>query len=642
MHAWLFCDVVLQQHKRRFVCHGPIVLLLSSPVPNYHEQSTAKKFKSPAATIITIVTASCIFIMLGAHLTIIYVQASETGQTALAEAVLHGSESCVTMLINSGANKDLPNNSGCTPLELAGTGICKDSNKMLEILLEAGATVPTMSKMQLLGFTPEAMAMLRPKANADESGSSSTAMAPLPRLETPSTVHEPPVESYRIVDWSHASGSQQESGRSQEQRMANGDISNRHSGGISTPIAQREPSQPFQKSIQEWKIKFDDLELTELIGRGSFGKVHAATWHEADVAVKMFDIPTGAASSNAVAAFTNVLCGKIDAEIALLASLRHPNVVAFLGAVESPPCVVTELCENGSLYDIIARVREDPSEHDFPWPRRMKISLDIAVGMAHLHAKKILHRDLKSPNILLTNDWTAKISDLGLSKLVEEANNATGTIAGNSTAGGPANPRWLAPEVVAGGKADGKSDVYSMGVIMYELITCYLPWQHVANPFMIIVALNRGESLPLPADLSSLPGTPAGQPGFVPYLSLMKKCLSHRPSERPTFKEIAREMKKVIALQPDRGSMSSKKDSLDGDADVGSNSTGVSGSGGQNSVTNCVICLSKPAVAALLHRGERVVAHKCCCETCAEKLLSEGIRCPICRHTVDEIIVHVY
>ena len=102
---------------------------------------------------------------------------------------------------------------------------------------------------------------------------------------------------------------------------------------------------------------------------------------------------------------------------------------------------------------------------------------DIAAGMAHLHSRSppLLHRDLRSPNILVDSSWRAKIADLGLSKIAEEAMAASSTLV-------QVNPRWAAPEIVAKGNPPTfASDVYSFGVVLWELLTWDLPWGSSAN-----------------------------------------------------------------------------------------------------------------------------------------------------------------
>jgi serine/threonine protein kinase len=210
-------------------------------------------------------------------------------------------------------------------------------------------------------------------------------------------------------------------------------------------------------------------------------QVHAAQWREVDVAVKVFKLP----AAEEAAAFTQQLESKIQAEAGLLASLRHPHIVTFMGICKAPPCIITELCSNGSLLDVVKRARASPAlAAELTWPRRLRMALDAATGMLYLHALSppLIHRDLKSPNLLVDVHWRVKIADLGMSKVLEEATAATGSC---NTAGAPDNPRWLAPEVLEGRRPTAASDVFSFAVVLWEMLTWELPWAGVTNTFAV-------------------------------------------------------------------------------------------------------------------------------------------------------------
>ena len=110
-------------------------------------------------------------------------------------------------------------------------------------------------------------------------------------------------------------------------------------------------------------------------------------------------------------------------EVVLMRTLRHPNIVLFMGLVMDPVCLVTEYCHNGNLFDLLHDTIDDDEDSEnyavkIPWPRRIRIALDVARGMNFLHTSTpvIIHRDLKSLNILVDEKWTAKVSDFGLSR----------------------------------------------------------------------------------------------------------------------------------------------------------------------------------------------------------------------------------
>ncbi|KAJ6682871.1 SERINE/THREONINE-PROTEIN KINASE EDR1 [Salix koriyanagi] len=133
-----------------------------------------------------------------------------------------------------------------------------------------------------------------------------------------------------------------------------------------------------------------------------------------------------------------------------------------MGAVTRPPnlSIITEFLPRGSLYRILHRPQSQIDEK-----RRIKMALDVARGMNCLHASSptIVHRDLKSPNLLVDQNWTVKVADFGLSRLKHNT-----FLSSKSTAG---TPEWMAPEVLRNEPSNEKCDVYSFGVILWELAT---------------------------------------------------------------------------------------------------------------------------------------------------------------------------
>ena len=140
-----------------------------------------------------------------------------------------------------------------------------------------------------------------------------------------------------------------------------------------------------------------------------------------------------------------------------MGNIRHPNIVLFLGACIKPPklCIVLEFCENGSLWSLLHY-----SKTDLPWKIRKRIAIDIsrAVNYLHLLAPQILHRDIKSLNVLLDHKYSAKLADFGWARIKETS--MTGKIG---------TYQWMAPEVISCNAYTEKADVYSFGIVMWEL-----------------------------------------------------------------------------------------------------------------------------------------------------------------------------
>ncbi|CAN6467949.1 unnamed protein product [Victoria cruziana] len=210
----------------------------------------------------------------------------------------------------------------------------------------------------------------------------------------------------------------------------------------------------------DYEILWEDLIIGEQIGQGSCGSVYHALWYGSDVAVKVF----------AKQEYSEEVIESFRQEVSLMKRLRHPNVLLFMGAVTSPErlCIVTEFLPRGSLFRLLQR-----STAKLDWRRRIHMAMDIARGMNYLHHcnPPIIHRDLKSSNLLVDRNWTVKVGDFGLSRLKRETY--------LTTRSGKGTPQWMAPEVLRNEPSDEKADVYSYGVILWELVTEKIPWDNL-------------------------------------------------------------------------------------------------------------------------------------------------------------------
>ena len=132
--------------------------------------------------------------------------------------------------------------------------------------------------------------------------------------------------------------------------------------------------------------------------------------------------------------------------------VRHVNCVLFMGACTTPPelCIVTEFIGRGSLHDVMKSNRPD-----FDWKRKMKIATHAAIGMLYLHSRSppIVHRDLKSDNLLVTDDFSCKVCDFGLARVKAHVTHVETTHANAGT------PAWMAPELLRGEEFDERVDV---------------------------------------------------------------------------------------------------------------------------------------------------------------------------------------
>ncbi|KAJ0940658.1 putative protein kinase TKL-CTR1-DRK-2 family [Helianthus annuus] len=271
----------------------------------------------------------------------------------------------------------------------------------------------------------------------------------------------------------------------------------------------------------DYEILWEDLTIGEQIGQGSCGTVYHAMWYGSDVAVKVFSRQEY--SEDVILSFRQ--------EVSLMKRLRHPNILLFMGAVTSPQrlCIVTEFLPRGSLFRLLQR-----NTAKLDWRRRVHMAMDIARGMNYLHHchPPIIHRDLKSSNLLVDKNWNVKVGDFGLSRIKHETYLTTKT--------GKGTPQWMAPEVLRNEQADEKSDVYSFGVVLWELTTEKIPWDTL-NSMQVIGAVGfMNQQLDIPKDVDPQ------------WASLIESCCCSEPQSRPTFQEILdklKELQKKFTLQ---------------------------------------------------------------------------------------------
>lgn len=226
-------------------------------------------------------------------------------------------------------------------------------------------------------------------------------------------------------------------------------------------------------SLKEWDIPYDDLRLLEQLGEGRFGTVHRALWH-GDVAVKLLK---GLDDDRTLEAF--------KLEVAIFKKTRHENVVLFMGACMKPPrlAIVTSLCKGKTLYTHIYVCRDK-----FNLNKATMVAQQISQGMGYLHARGIVHKDLKTKNIFLENGKVI-ITDFGL---------FSATKLQYCERGVEVQENWLcylAPELIRGlmpMRSQGEdlcfsraSDVYAFGTVWYELLCGEFPYRKVSAESVI-------------------------------------------------------------------------------------------------------------------------------------------------------------
>jgi len=224
-------------------------------------------------------------------------------------------------------------------------------------------------------------------------------------------------------------------------------------------------------------------------------------------------------------------------EAKVLSQIRHVHVVLFLGLYvdnDSNEYIVTEYCDNGSVLDSIRKRNYTVSE-------LLTMGLECAKGMDFLEGKNIIHRDLSCRNLLLDKSNRVKIADFGLSRLLESSYYTS------ATAKFPL--RWAAKEVIQFKKFSIKSDVWSFGVVLWELMTRgQLPYPGMNNEAVVDAILNQKYRM----------GAPVGCPEKL--YTLMLKCWSETSADRPSFDACGSILTDIIDSLPAEGLEDQKRD----------------------------------------------------------------------------------
>jgi len=257
-----------------------------------------------------------------------------------------------------------------------------------------------------------------------------------------------------------------------------------------------------KSTADEADVQFEEIVFTEAIGAGSFGAVWRGEHKGEVVAIKKCKVGD-----------------KKDAEMLLmevryLQRLRHPRLVSFLGCCNRPPHVLMliEYMEGGSLHGLLF----GKGKRMLPFPEKLRMAQQIADGLTYLHEISIVHRDLKTMNIVLDKDLNCKICDFGLTLTLEATHMTVKSLQGS--------PRYMAPEQFeTTARITEKVDIWQMGCVMLELFCGKMPFenakgvQHVATELLV---KRRSPAVPAFADPKAR--------------ALIQACLRIEPKQRPT------------------------------------------------------------------------------------------------------------
>lgn len=294
-----------------------------------------------------------------------------------------------------------------------------------------------------------------------------------------------------------------------------------------------------QTKKEVWEIDLAKLDIRSVIAHGTYGTVYRGTYDGQDVAVKVLD---WGEDGIATAAETAALRASFRQEVAVWQKLDHPNVTKFIGAsmgtvnlkipsntsrdaINSLPTracsVVVEYLPGGTLKKYLIR----------NWQKKLafkvviQLALDLARGLSYLHSKKIVHRDVKSENMLLDSHRALKIADFGVARV--EAQNPRDMTGETGTLG------YMAPEVLDGKPYNRKCDVYSFGICFWEIYCCDMPYPDLsfAEVSSAVVKQNLRPEIP-----RCCPSSVA---------NIMRRCWDANPEKRPEMDEVVKLLEAV-------------------------------------------------------------------------------------------------
>eukprot|EP01126_Amoeba_proteus_P031110 TRINITY_DN3061_c1_g1_i1.p1 TRINITY_DN3061_c1_g1~~TRINITY_DN3061_c1_g1_i1.p1 ORF type:complete len:866 (+),score=190.17 TRINITY_DN3061_c1_g1_i1:441-3038(+) len=466
--------------------------------------------------------------MLLAHNASPDIKGGQIGDTPLHYAIRLARPDLVEPLLAAGGDMSIKNAVGLDALEVAMSEVNLDKAKegqtveIIRMLKDVAALNNLLKSADALdlapGFITEKMYSPVVLSNLTESDLNSVSfeikmgqkIKLMQRLET---------YKLELAQQAEAEKAQQEAARAAQKKE---EVDALLKGRGEHHLAAEDLRHTLQLNINDkWEIPVDAIEFTEKLGSGASGQVFKGLYQHQEVAIKVLNATD----------FDNQL-EEFRKEFDILRKVNSPYMITFYGAViERNLCMVMELCERGSLYDVLLKT----PKHG--WERLLGFARDMAEGIAVLHnlEEPIIHRDLKSLNLLVTKDWKVKVCDFGLSRSVNRNNLETfkklrGTFA------------YCAPEVFKGESCTAKSDVFSMGICIWELLHVGVHNKYEAPyaeyglhiDYQIIIQTAQGLR----------PTIPIGSP--LDLVDVYFNCVKPEAGERPTAAQVASHIQKTM------------------------------------------------------------------------------------------------
>ncbi|XP_022142218.1 serine/threonine-protein kinase HT1 [Momordica charantia] len=260
-------------------------------------------------------------------------------------------------------------------------------------------------------------------------------------------------------------------------------------------------------------VDLSKLFLGLRFAHGAHSRLYHGKYNDEPVAVKIIRVP----EDDENGALAARLEKQFAREVTLLSRLDHPNVIKFVAACRKPPvfCVITEYLSQGSLRAYLHKL-----EHQsLPLQKLIAIALDVARGMEYIHAQGIIHRDLKPENVLIDEDFHLKVADFGI---------ACPEAYFDPLADDPGTYRWMAPEMIKHKPYGRKVDVYSFGLMLWEMVAGAIPYEDMTPIQAAFAVVNKNLR---PVISSDCP---------LAMRALIEQCWSLQPDKRPDFWQVVK------------------------------------------------------------------------------------------------------
>ncbi|XP_021726458.1 serine/threonine-protein kinase HT1-like [Chenopodium quinoa] len=298
-----------------------------------------------------------------------------------------------------------------------------------------------------------------------------------------------------------------------------------HGGGKVTSV----------EAADDYMVDLSQLFLGLRFAHGAHSRLYHGIYKDEPVAVKIIRVPDDDENGN----LASRLEKQFNREVSLLSRLHHPNVIKFVAACRQPPvfCIVAEYLSEGSLRSYLHKLENET----LPLQKLIPVALNIARGMDYVHSQGVIHRDLKPENVLIDQSFRMKIADFGI---------ACEEVHCDPFADDPGTYRWMAPEMIRHKPYGRKVDVYSFGLMLWEMVSGNIPYEDMTPIQAAYAVVNKNLR---PAFPKSCP--PAMR-------ALIEQCWSAQPEKRPEFWQVVKVLEQFESSLAHDGTLNSVQNSI--------------------------------------------------------------------------------